>query len=104
MRGVGEGDGVEAVSDAYGLLKASWFAKFYFDMNFFLEAPDISIDHFFFADSEDLEDGTGEGGVVRLDRAGLAEAGEGITRHLGGIDRLELPTEESFELLPVGQL
>src|SRR4051794_7268589 len=53
MWGVGEGDGVEVVSDAYGLLKASWFAKFYFNTNFFFEAPDVSIDHFFFADGGD---------------------------------------------------
>src|SRR4051812_42012660 len=104
MRGVGEGDGIEAVSNVHGLLKASWFAKFYFDTNFFFEAPDVPVDHFFFADGGDLEDGTGEGGVVCLDRAGLAEVGEGVTRHFGGVDRLELPAEESFELFPVGQL
>src|SRR3954469_16183178 len=104
MRRVGEGDGVETVSDTHGLFKVSWFSKFYFDTNFFFEAPDISVDHFFLADVGDFEDGTGEGGVVCLDRASLAEASEDVTCHFGGVDRFELLTEESFELLPVGQL
>src|SRR3954454_2672914 len=101
---VGEGDGVETVSDTHGLFKVSWFSKFLFDMNFFFEAPDISVDHFFLADVGNFEDGTGEGGIVGLDRASLAEASEGVTCHFGGVDRFELLTEESFELLPVGQL
>src|SRR3954454_6226981 len=103
-RGVGEGDGVKTGSDTHGLFKVSWFSKFHFDTDLFFEAPDISVDHFFLADVGNFEDDTGEGGIVCLDRASLAEASEGIACHFGGVDRFELLTEESFELLPVGQL
>src|SRR3954454_18965518 len=101
--GVGKGDSVEVVSDTYGLLEVSWFVKFYFNTNFLFEASDISVDHFFFADGGDLEDSTGEGGVVYLDEAGLTEASKDIACHFGSVNRFELPTAEFLELLPVRQ-
>src|SRR4051794_10807874 len=84
-RGIYEGDSIEAVSSTYCFFKMPWFAKFDFNMNFFFEVSDVSINHFLFADGRDFEDSAGEGGIVCLDRAGLVEASQGIACHFSGV-------------------
>ena len=64
---IGEGDGVESVSDSHGFFKVAGFTEFYFDSDFFLESSGVAIELFFFADGWYFKDDAGECCVVGFD-------------------------------------